>query len=153
MKLCDLKPAKGSTKSRKRRGRGHGSGLVKTAGRGSKGQSSRSGGTKGVQFEGGQTPWYRRLPHLRGVSNRSRNIAIFHKEFAVVNLSRLNEFPENTVITPDELIKAGFVKKMENGVKILGHGELKKPLVIKAHKFSKTALEKIEAIGGKAEVI
>ncbi|HPZ08173.1 MAG TPA: 50S ribosomal protein L15 [Candidatus Eremiobacteraeota bacterium] len=153
MKLCDLRPAEGSTKKRKRKGRGHGSGLVKTAGRGSKGQRSRSGGTKGVQFEGGQTPWYRRLPHLRGISNRSRPIAIFRKEYEIVNVTKLNQFEENSIITPDELIEAGLIRKSKCGVKILGQGELKKPLTVKAHKFSRSALEKIGAIGGKAEVI
>lgn len=153
MKLNDLRPAEGSTKKSKRRGRGHGSGLVKTAGRGSKGQRSRSGGTKGAQFEGGQTPWYRRLPHLRGISNRSRNIAIFRKEYEIVNVTSLNDFPENTVITPELLIDNGLIKKNSCGVKILGHGDLKKALTVKAHKFSKSALEKIGAVGGKAEVI
>lgn len=136
-----------------RRGRGHGSGLVKTAGRGSKGQRSRSGGGKGRNFEGGQTPWYRRLPHLRGISNRSRNIEIFRKEYEIVNLEKLGDFPENSIITPDEMVKIGLVKKRNDGIKILGQGELTKPLTIKAHKFSKSALEKITASGGKAEVI
>lgn len=153
MRLCDLKPAKGSVRKRKRKARGHGCGTGKTAGRGSNGQSSRSGGTKGKQFEGGQTPLYRRLPHLRGISNRSRPISMFRKEYEVVNLIRLNDFEENTVITPEDLFRAGLVKKQKFDVKILGHGELKKPLTIKAHKFTKSALEKIQAIGGKAEVI
>ena len=153
MKLNDLKPASGSVKIRKRVGRGHGSGLVKTAGRGSKGQSSRSGGTKGVRFEGGQTPWYRRLPHLRGISNRSRPTGIFRKEYDVVNVNSFNEFPENSVVTPDELVNSGLLRQSHFDVKILGFGEIKKPLTIKAHKFSKSAIEKIEAIGGKAEVI
>ena len=153
MNLSDIRPARGAVKRRKRKARGHGCGTVKTAGRGSNGQASRSGGTKGKQFEGGQTPWYRRLPHLRGKSNRSRPTGIFRTEYEVVNLKRLNEFPKDSVITPETLLEARVVRKKELGVKILGQGELTKPLTIKAHKFSKTALEKIEAIGGKAEVI
>ncbi len=153
MNLCDVRPAKGSVRNRKRKARGHGCGTGKTAGRGSNGQASRSGGTKGKQFEGGQTPWYRRIPHLRGESNRSRPTGIFRTEYEVVNLKRLNEFEENSVVTPENLFEARLVSKKSLGIKVLGQGELTRPLTIKAHKFSKTALEKIQAIGGKAEVI
>ncbi|MBC3798362.1 50S ribosomal protein L15 [Acetobacterium tundrae] len=147
MKLHTLSPAPGSKKAPKRKGRGTGSGLGKTAGRGSDGQKSRSGGGVRVGFEGGQMPLARRLPK-RGFSN-----ARFKKIFAIVNVGDLNAFDENTVITPELLMEYGFVRKLRDGVKILGNGEVEKAFTIKAHKISKSAEEKILAGGGKVEVI
>lgn len=146
MKLHELRPAEGSTKKPKRKGRGPGSGLGKTAGRGHNGQNSRSGGGTRPGFEGGQMPLYRRIPK-RGFTN------IFKKQWALVNIEDLNIFEENTVITPELLKETGLVKKMLDGVKILGDGDLNKNLTIQANKFSKSAVEKIESAGGKAEVI
>ncbi len=149
MKLNDLRPnAGGGSKPRKRVGRGIGSGLGKTSGRGHKGQKARSGGGVRPGFEGGQMPLFRRIPK-RGFTN------IFAKEYAVVNVEELNRFPENTVVTPELLIEEGLVKagKAVDGIKILGDGDVKVKLTVKAQKFSKTAAEKIEAAGGKAEVI
>ncbi len=145
MKLSDLSPAAGSCKKRKRVGRGTGSGHGKTSCRGHKGQKSRSGGGTKPGFEGGQMPLQRRLPK-RGFTN------IFQKEFAIVNLDVLNTLSENE-ITPELLVKEGIVKKVLDGVKILGNGEITKPLTIKAHAFSASALAKIEKAQGKAEVI
>ncbi|MDI3309839.1 MAG: 50S ribosomal protein L15 [Thermoanaerobacterium sp.] len=146
MRLHDLKPAEGSRKERKRVGRGIGSGLGKTSGRGHKGQKARSGGNIRPGFEGGQMPLTRRLPK-RGFTN------IFKKEYAIVNLSLLDNFEDGTVVTPELLIERGIIKKIKDGVKILGSGDLSKKLTVKAHKFSKSAIDKIESIGGKAEVI
>ncbi len=148
MKLHELKPNKGgSVKSTKRLGRGTGSGQGKTAGKGHKGQNARSGKGTRLGFEGGQMPIYRRLPK-RGFTN------IFAKEYAVVNLSVLNDkFEDNTEVTPELLVEAGILKKLYDGVKILGDGNLEKKLTVKANKFSKSATEKIEANGGKVEVI
>ncbi|AFK86046.1 50S ribosomal protein L15 [Thermoanaerobacterium saccharolyticum] len=146
MRLHDLKPAEGSRKERKRVGRGIGSGLGKTSGRGHKGQKARSGGNIRPGFEGGQMPLTRRLPK-RGFTN------IFKKEYAIVNLSVLDNFEDGTVVTPELLIEKGIIKKIKDGVKILGSGDLGKKLTVKAHKFSKSAIDKIESIGGKAEVI
>ncbi|HEY8363211.1 MAG TPA: 50S ribosomal protein L15 [Tissierellaceae bacterium] len=149
MKLNDLRPNEGGgSKPRKRVGRGIGSGLGKTSGRGHKGQKARSGGGVRPGFEGGQMPLFRRLPK-RGFTN------IFAKEYAVVNVEDLNRFPENTIVTPELLIQEGLVKsgKVVDGIKILGDGDVKVKLTVRAHKFSKTAAEKIEAAGGKAEVI
>lgn len=146
MRLHDLKPAEGSRKERKRVGRGIGSGLGKTSGRGHKGQKARSGGNIRPGFEGGQMPLTRRLPK-RGFTN------IFKKEYAIVNLSLLDNFEDGTVVTPELLIEKGIIKKVKDGVKILGSGDLSKKLTVKAHKFSKSAIDKIESIGGKAEVI
>jgi len=146
MKLHELKPAEGSVKAPLRKGRGPGSGLGKTAGRGHKGQKARSGGGVRPGFEGGQMPLVRRL-QKRGFTN------IFAKEYALVNLKDLEIFEEGTVVTPDLLKEAGLVKKLYDGVKVLGDGELTKKLNVQAHKFSKSAKEKIEALGGKAEVI
>jgi len=145
MKLSDLSPAAGSCKKRKRVGRGTGSGHGKISCRGHKGQKSRSGGGTKPGFEGGQMPLQRRLPK-RGFTN------IFQKEFAIVNLDVLNTLSENE-ITPELLVKEGIVKKVLDGVKILGNGEITKPLTIKAHAFSASALAKIEKAQGKAEVI
>jgi large subunit ribosomal protein L15 len=146
MKLHELRPADGSTKNKKRLGRGTASGQGKSAGKGQKGQNSRTGGGVRVGFEGGQMPLYRRLPKV-GFTN------IFRKEYAVVNLGDLDVFENGAVVTPDALKEAGLVKAMKGGIKILGTGELNKSLTVQAHKFSKTAAEKITAAGGKVEVI
>ncbi|HCX03847.1 MAG TPA: 50S ribosomal protein L15 [Clostridiales bacterium] len=146
MKLHNLKPSSGSKKKRKRVGRGTGSGLGTTAGRGMNGQNSRSGGGTKPGFEGGQMPLYRRLPK-RGFTN------IFQKEYAIVNLETLNQFDDNEEVTVELLLENKIIKKELDGLKILGNGEINKKLTVKAHKFSKTAKEKIEAVGGKAEVI
>jgi len=146
MKLHNLKPSPGSKKKRKRVGRGSGSGQGTTAGRGMNGQNSRSGGGTKPGFEGGQMPLYRRIPK-RGFTN------IFQKEYAIVNLETLNQFDDNEEVTVELLLENKIIKKELDGVKILGNGELNKKLTVKAHKFSKTAKEKIEAVGGKAEVI
>lgn len=146
MKLHELKPAEGSTKSRKRVGRGNGSGLGNTAGRGNKGQKARSGGGVRPGFEGGQMPMARRLPK-RGFTN------IFAKEYNVVNLSDLEErFESGAEVTLETLIESGLVKKVLDGVKVLGDGDLTKALTVKVNKVSKTAAEKIAAAGGKVEV-
>lgn len=146
MKLHELRPAEGSTKNKKRLGRGTASGQGKSAGKGQKGQNSRTGGGVRLGFEGGQMPLYRRLPKV-GFTN------IWRKEYAVVNLADLDIFENDTVVTIDALKEAGLVKAMKNGVKILGTGEISKNLTVQAHKFSKTAAEKITAAGGKVEVI
>ncbi len=146
MKLHELKPNPGSTKNRKRLGRGTATGQGKTAGRGMNGQKSRSGGGVRPGFEGGQMPLYRRLPK-RGFTN------IFGTQFAEINVEVLNKFEDGAEITPELLKSEGILKKQLDGVKILGNGELAKKLTVKAHKFSKSAVEKIEAAGGKAEVI
>ena len=146
MRIHDLKPAEGSKKPRTRRGRGIGSGLGKTSGRGHKGQKARSGGGVRPGFEGGQMPLIRRIPK-RGFTN------IFKKEIAIVNLESLNVFESGTVITPELLREKGLVKKGKDGIKILGHGEITKPLTIKANLFSNTAKEKITAAGGTVEVV
>ena len=146
MKLHELKPAEGTTKPKKRLGRGTATGQGKTAGRGQKGQKSRSGGNVRIGFEGGQMPLYRRLPKI-GFTN------VFRKEYAIVNLSDLERFDNGTIVNPEVLKEAGLVKAMLAGVKILGNGELTNNLTVQAHKFSKTAAEKIAAAGGKVEVI
>ena len=146
MKLHELKPAEGTTKSKKRLGRGTASGQGKSAGKGQKGQKSRTGGGVRLGFEGGQMPLYRRLPKV-GFTN------IWRREYAVVNLSDLERFDNGTVVNPDVLREAGLVKAMLDGVKILGNGDLTKNLTVQAHKFSKTAADKIAAAGGKVEVI
>ncbi|NLB90889.1 MAG: 50S ribosomal protein L15 [Clostridiales bacterium] len=146
MKLHELKPAEGSTTTAKRVGRGTGSGLGKTSGRGHKGQLSRSGGGKGPGFEGGQMPFTRRVPK-RGFTN------IFSKEYATLNVESLNAFEDGAVVNLQILLDAGMVKKALDGLKILGDGELTRKLTVQATKFTGTAKEKIEALGGKAEVI
>ena len=147
MGLHNLKPAKGSVRKRKRVGRGPGSGNGKTAGRGEKGQKSRSGYSRKVGFEGGQMPLHRRVPK-RGFTN-----APFRKEFAEVNLGRLEVFEEGTIVTPEVLVKWGIVNKVRDGVKILGKGDLTKALTVHAHRFSARARERIAGAGGKAEVL
>lgn len=146
MKLHEMKYTEGSRKSRNRVGRGPGSGNGKTAGRGQKGQGSRSGGGVRLGFEGGQTPLARRLPK-RGFTNFTR------KEYAIVNVESLNRFENGTEVTPELLIETKLVRKELDGIKILGQGELEKTLTVKAHKFSKSAVAVIEQAGGKAEVI
>ena len=146
MKLHELRAAEGSTKAPKRKGRGTATGQGKTAGRGMNGQNSRSGGGVRLGFEGGQMPLYRRLPK-RGFTN------IWGTEYTVINVDDLNRFEAGTVVTPELLKEAGIVKKAKDGIKILGNGKLEKSVEVKAHKFRKTAIEKIEAAGGKAEVI
>jgi large subunit ribosomal protein L15 len=146
MRLNELKPAEGSKKGPKRVGRGTGSGLGRNAGKGEKGQWSRQGGGVRPGFEGGQMPLYRRLPK-RGFTN------IFAKEYATINIDRLNIFEDGTVVTPELLLETRVVSKLYDGVKVLGNGDLQKKLTVKASKFSKTAAEKIEAAGGKVEVV
>lgn len=149
MKLHDLRPNEGGgSKARKRLGRGIGSGLGKTSGKGHKGQNARSGGGVRPGFEGGQMPLFRRLPK-RGFTN------IYAKEYATINIDDLNKFSDDTVVTPELLFSEGVVKKgkAKDGIKILGDGELSVKLTVKAQKFSKTAAEKIEAAGGRVEVI
>lgn len=147
MKLHTMKPAEGATFTRKRVGRGIGSGLGKTSGKGHKGQNARSGGGVRQGFEGGQLPLFRRLPK-RGFTN-----AMFKKEYAVINLSDLNKFEDGATVSPELLKEMGLVKKQLDGIKVLGNGKLEKKLVVKAHKFSNVAKEQIEKLGGKAEVI
>jgi len=146
MNLSELRPAEGSKQSDNfRRGRGHGSGNGKTAGKGHKGQKARSGAPR-PGFEGGQMPLYRRIPK-RGFTNRNS------KEIIGINLSALEVFENDTVVSVETLIEAGIVKNPRDGVKILGNGELTKKLTVKANAFSASAAAKIEALGGKAEVI
>lgn len=147
MELHRLKPAPGAVRRRKRIGRGPGSGHGKTATRGNKGQRSRSGHSLKRGFEGGQMPIHRRVPK-RGFNNK-----VFRREFAEINLKQLSRFESGTVITPEDLVRLGLIKRSVHGVKILGNGELKTSLVVKAHKFSAAAIQKIEAAGGTVEVI
>jgi large subunit ribosomal protein L15 len=146
MKLSDLSPAFGSVKEAKRKGRGLGSGNGKTAGKGSKGQKARSGGGKNPGFEGGQMPLQRRLPK-RGFSN-----SMFAKKYQIVNIGALNDFEDNSTVTPEDLMKKGLIENVDTAVKVLGDGDLDKKITVKASKFSKSAMTKIEAAGGKAEV-
>ena len=146
MKLHELKPAVGATTAEKRLGRGTGSGLGKTSGKGHKGAKARSGGGKRPGFEGGQMPLTMRLPK-RGFTNKWRT------EYAAINVDRLDIFEDGAVVTPVELIEVGILKNVQDGVKIMGNGEITKKLTVKANKFTATAKEKIEAAGGKAEVI
>lgn len=146
MKLHELRAPEGSTRKPKRKGRGTATGQGKTAGRGMNGQNSRSGGGVRLGFEGGQMPLYRRIPK-RGFTN------IWKKQWEIVNIDAFNAFEDGTEITPDLMIEAGLAKKPVDGIKILGEGTLEKKLTVKAHKFSKAAVEKIESAGGKAEVI
>lgn len=147
MKLHELNKVEGSTHRRKVVGRGPGSGHGKTSGRGEKGQKARSGGGVHIWFEGGQTPLYKRLPR-RGFSN-----ARFATKYAVVNVSDLNRFKDGEVVTPELLIESGLVKKELNGIKILGNGTLEKKLTVKANRFTNSAINKIEELGGTTEVI
>ncbi|MEG0830006.1 MAG: 50S ribosomal protein L15 [Anaerovoracaceae bacterium] len=146
MKLHELKAVKGATKNPKRKGRGTATGQGKTAGRGMNGQNSRSGGGTRPGFEGGQMPLYRRIPK-RGFTN------IWATKYTILNVDDLNRFEAGAVVTPEVLAEAGLVKQVKDGVKILGEGKLEKNITVQAQKFSKTAIEKIESAGGKAEVI
>jgi len=151
VKLSNLKPAHGSKSKRVRVGRGHGSGMVKTSGKGGKGQTARSGGGKGPNFEGGQTPWFRRLPQRRGVSQKARSTKIFRTEYEVINLSDLADWKAEDVVTPDALRAAGLVSKMNDGIKILGSGEAPKALHFRDVVFSSSARAKLEAAGAVFE--
>mgnify|MGYP001363720009 CR=1 FL=1 len=146
MKLYELKPAPGSRKAPKRVGRGTGSGTGRNAGRGENGQKARSGGGVRPGFEGGQTPLYRRLPK-RGFTN------IFAKKITSINVDRLNVFEDGSVITVNALLERGVISKKQDGVKILGNGDITKKLTVRVNMFSKSAAEKIVAAGGKAEVV
>ena len=146
MKLHELRAVPGATRAPKRKGRGTGTGNGTTAGRGMNGQKSRSGGGVRLGFEGGQMPLYRRIPK-RGFTN------IWGTEYTVLNVSDLNRFEADSTVTPETLKEAGLAKQVKDGIKILGGGDLEKGLTVQANKFSKTAVEKIEAAGGKAEVI
>lgn len=146
MRIHDLTPPEGSRHRRKRVGRGIGSGYGKTSGRGQKGQGARSGGGKGPYFEGGQMPLVRRIPK-RGFTNP------FRKEYEEVKLQDLNRFPAGTRVTPELLREVGLVRKQRDGIKILGNGELHVALEVSAHRFTESARQKIEAAGGKVEVI
>ncbi len=142
----DLQPAAGSKRRDKRVGRGVGSGHGKTSCKGHKGQKARSGGTKGPAFEGGQMPLQRRLPK-RGFKNR------FSVEFAIINLKDINTLEDMDIITPEALLEKGVIKNLKSGLKVLGEGEIQRPVTIKADAFSASALAKIAAAGGKAEVV
>ena len=146
MKLHEMKPAEGSRKKRKRVGRGIGSGHGKTSGRGHDGQNARSGGGVRLGFEGGQIPLFQRLPK-RGFTNINR------KDYAVVNLDKLNVFAEGTEVTPELLLELGIVSNAKSGIKILGNGTLDKKITVKANKFSASAKEAIEKAGGQTEVV
>ncbi len=147
MKQNELRPPEGSKHSRKRIGRGVGSGHGTYSCRGLKGQNSRSGGGVHPLFEGGQNPLVKRLPYKRGFNN------IFRVEYSVVNLDRLNIFPEGTEVTPEAMVSAGIIKGLKKPVKVLGDGDLNHKLAVKANKFSQSARNKIESLGGTAEVI
>lgn len=146
LKLHDLKPSKGANRKRKRIGRGPGSGSGKTAGKGHKGQKSRSGYSQKIGFEGGQMPLYRRLPK-RGFRN------IFAKKYAIVNVQDLNCFEEGTTVTPVMVQEQGLIKKIHSGLRILGQGKLEKKLTVQAHHFTQSARQKIEEVGGSIEVL
>lgn len=146
MELHNLKPSEGSTHAKKRLGRGVGSGTGKTSGKGTKGQNSRSGGGTRPGFEGGQTPFFKRMPK-RGFTNR------FRKEFAIINVSELNKYENGTVVTPELLLSDRLIRKVLSGVKVLGDGILEKKLTVRANKFTGSAVEKIEAAGGSVEVV
>ena len=146
MKLYELSPAEGSTKENFRKGRGAGSGNGKTAGKGHKGQNARSGGGVRPGFEGGQIPLYRKLPK-RGFKNR------FAKEYTTVNLSAFDRFEDGAVIDYETLVAAGLARKADDGLKVLGNGTVEKKFTVRAAAFTATAKEKIEAVGGKCEVV
>lgn len=148
MRLDSLKPSEGSKKRKKRVGRGLGSGHGVTSGRGTKGQKARSGGGKGPGFEGGQTPFYRRLPRFPGFTN------IFKVEYTPVNLDQLNVFPDGEEVTIGKMIEKGIIRESDLPIKILGRGELKSKIkLVQANKISRKAKEEIEAVGGKVEIL
>lgn len=146
MNLLDIKSIPFPRKRKKRVGRGRGSGMGKTSCRGGKGATARSGNETSIQFEGGQTPLFRRLPK-RGFNNP------FKKEYSIVNLKDLERFDNGTHVNPEKLMEVGLVRKALDGVKVLGDGEITKPLTVSAHKFSKVAIEKIQAAGGEIKVL
>lgn len=147
MRQDELHPAPGSRHPRKRVGRGNGSGHGTYSGRGSKGQKARAGGAMPPYFEGGQLPLVKRLPHKRGFTN------IFRREYQIVNLHSLNRFPGGSEVTPERLLEAGLIKSLRQPVKVLGKGALEHPLMVRAHRFSQGAKERIGAAGGKAEEV
>jgi large subunit ribosomal protein L15 len=147
MDQSKLKPPAGAKQKRKRVGRGDGSGHGSYSGRGLKGQKSRSGGGVRLGFEGGQLPLIKRLPRVRGFTN------IFKEEYSIVNIAQLKRFTPNTEVTPDKLLKTGLIKSLKYKVKILGNGDLDRPLIVKADKFSSAAEKKISTAGGKVERI
>ncbi len=146
MRIEDIRPAEGSTKNKKRVGRGFGSGHGKTSCKGHKGQKARSGGPKGAGFEGGQMPLQRRVPK-RGFKN------IFRTEYAIVNLDTIDALKDDAIVTPELLVEKGVIKDVKDGIKVLGNGSIQRPVTIKAHAFSAAATAKVEAAGGKTEVI
>jgi large subunit ribosomal protein L15 len=146
MKLHELKPAPGATKRRKSVGRGRGSGHGTTAGRGGKGQTARTGSSIPAWFEGGQMPLIRRLPK-RGFTN------VFKREYAIINIAVLERFEPDQEITPELLVQSGLIRARHDGVKVLGNGDLTKPFIVRTHRFSRSAAAKIEAAGGKVQVI
>lgn len=146
MNFMDVKAMSFHRKRKRRVGRGRGSGMGKTSGRGGKGATARSGNETTIQFEGGQTPLFRRLPK-RGFNNP------FKKRYAIVNIKDIAQFDDGTTVTIDKLKETGIIKKVLDGIKVLGDGEIKNSLTVEAHKFSKVAMEKIEAAGGKAKVL
>ena len=146
MNLFDIKSIPFPRKRKKRVGRGRGSGMGKTSCRGGKGATARTGNETSIQFEGGQTPLFRRLPK-RGFNN------IFKKEYSIVNLKDIERFDNGTHVNPEKLMEVGLVRKALDGVKVLGDGEITKPLTVSAHKFSKVAIEKIQAAGGEIKVL
>jgi len=145
LKINDLKPAEGSLQPPKRVGRGRSSGHGKTSGRGMKGQKAR--GKTRIGFEGGQMPLQRRVPKLRGFKPRAK------KEWHLVNVEKLNDFADGDIVTPENLVEKGIIRKLEKDVKVLGRGELERKLVVKAHAFTRGAVAKIEAAGGSTEVV
>jgi len=147
MELHDLKQPKGAKRDRKRVGRGHGSGHVKTAGRGTKGQKARSGGRTRPGFEGGQNPIYQRMPYKRGFKN------YFKQEFEIINVGAIEEFELDSPVTPESLYERGLIRTTRVPLKILGDGEISSAVTVRAHKFSASARAKIEAAGGTVEVI
>ncbi|OPZ87441.1 MAG: 50S ribosomal protein L15 [bacterium ADurb.Bin429] len=151
MRLESLAAPDGAHKGKKRVGRGTGSGHGKTSTRGHKGQWARGSVRPG--FEGGQTPLQRRLRKMKGISKTAMNIGIFRKEYAIINVGQLDRFAANTVITPELLVQTGIVRELRDGLRVLGGGELTKPLTVSAHHFSASAAEKIAAAGGRTEVL
>jgi len=150
MNLGAIKRPAGMRKQRKRVGRGEGSGWGKTCGKGQKGQNYRE--QVNPRMEGGQNPIYRRLPHMRGKTNRAMNIGMFRKDFAIVNVAQLDRFEPNTEVTPELLKSVGLVKQVRDGIKILGNGEVTKPFNVTVHAVSESARQKIEAAGGTVRV-
>jgi large subunit ribosomal protein L15 len=151
MNLGSIRRPRGARKDRLRLGRGEGSGHGKTCGRGTKGQRNRE--NIPPDLEGGQNPIQRRIPHLRGKTNRAMNIGMFRKEFAIINVAQLARFEPNTEVTPELLTEVGLVKQVRNGIKLLGNGDVPHPLTVRVHAASASAREKVEAAGGTVQVI